>query len=127
MDSKNRPKNRNRDAGKRIERKYAALLKSVFPHIVRSAGISVQRDKQKKVDLMNSDEDSHGRLPFNIQVKQSVKTINYTKIYDEIDATHPRIIIHDKTEKIGDKFRTTHQFVIMSFDTFKQLLEQNEN
>jgi|SRR6187551_465777 len=51
-----------------------------YPHVVTSRGESKSRDGQK-IDLINKDERVNGRLPYNVQSKNSCAIINYDKIF----------------------------------------------
>lgn len=70
----------NRTAGHNYERECAIELREIgFPHVVTSREESVARDAQK-IDLMNRNEAKNGRLPYNIQCKNSEQLIRYQEL-----------------------------------------------
>lgn len=91
------PKKRrnSRNAGHTYERDCAKELREIgFPYVVTSRSESKSRDDQK-IDLMNKDEGTNGRLPYNIQCKHSCQKVDY------VDLLIPRTktILDKKTGK----------------------------
>lgn len=117
---------RNRTAGNNWEREIVNILKTKgYPHASTSRLQSKSRD-DAKVDIMNSNEDFNGRLPFNIQAKNTVDNINYHKILNEMPANAiPNVILHKKTEKRNAKFFEVGRYAILSFDYFITLISKD--
>lgn len=87
-------KRNNRTAGHNYERKCAKELHAVgFPHVVTSRSESKTRDDQK-IDLMNKDEGTNGRLPYNIQCKDSCEQVKYV---DLLFSGTPKKVVVKKT------------------------------
>ena len=78
---------RSRKAGHGYEVEVTkALRKAGFPHAVTARSANRLRDAQK-IDIVNADEYTQGRLPYNIQCKnivQSSRTFNYHKTLEEL-------------------------------------------
>lgn len=119
---------RNRTAGHKWERTCAKRLREAgFTHVVTSRAESKSRD-DSKVDLMNKDEYKNGRLPYNFQCKSTTQNTNYYKLLKELPQGSPElnIILHEKTEKRGEKFVKVGEFAIMEADAFFELITELE-
>lgn len=78
---------RNKRAGSQWEYECRDILKALgFPHVTTCRTESKNRDNQA-IDLINEDEYLHGRLPLNIQCKNSVQSVNYEKIFNGFTKT----------------------------------------
>ena len=117
-------KNNNRTTGHDFERDMRKVFKQFFPHIVTSRSESVSRDADK-VDLMNKNELENGVLPFSIQCKSSVNSINYHKVLGEMRPPKNTIplIIHEYTEVINVNRITKGKYVILSLENFINILK----
>lgn len=115
---------RNRTAGGNWERMLVKRFREIgFPHVVTTRSESRHRDAQK-IDLINKDEHTNGRLPYNIQAKNVVGHLKYGKVLDEMPKHGPSInvVLHNQTEKRGNRFVTTDQFAIMYMEDFLALI-----
>lgn len=118
--------NNNRNRGNGWERECVVKLRPFFPHAVTSRSESKARD-DAKVDIMNHEEDEHGRIPYNFQCKTTVATLNYAKILESMPKNYPNIILHKRTVRKGKSFSKVGEYVIMDMDTFLKFLRTNEN
>jgi len=122
-------KTRNRTAGLDFERWLASIFRWIgFTNVVTSRQASRQRDSEK-VDLMNQDELVCGRLPYNIQAKNSVRLLKYDDVLSELPV-NPGVInmlIHNKTRKVGTRFITSGQYVIVQLDDMLTLIQQRDD
>lgn len=136
---------RTRSAGHNYERDCAEELRAIgFPHVVTSRAESKGRDDQK-IDLMNKDEDQNGRLPYNIQCKNSCQPVSYTqllvpKTIYKTDRSGKRkkviigmpkvegimnVIFHKFTDKSdGGKFMTKGEFAILEKSDFLAIIQE---
>jgi Holliday junction resolvase len=129
-------KRNNRTAGHRFECDCAKELREIgFEHIVTSRSESKTRDNHK-VDLMNSEEGIHGRLPYNVQCKSTASSLSYDKLYKEIQQVPGviNVILHRVTKRVEShrvhKFNTLGEYAILSKEDFlfmaKMLLVANK-
>lgn len=119
---------RNRSAGHSWERDLVKLFRSIgYPHVVTSRSESKSRDDQK-IDLINKDEYKNGRLPYNVQAKNTKGHLAYGKIMAEIPHVPNvvNVIIHNQTEKVGERFVTRDRFAILRLDDFITLIQQRD-
>lgn len=119
---------RNRQAGHGFERELAKLFRELgFKHVVTSRSESKSRDDQK-IDLINKDEYENGRFPYNVQAKNAVGHLPYGKILAEIPHLPGiiNVIIHNQTEKVGEKFMPRDKFAILKLDDFVSLIQQRD-
>lgn len=123
---------RNRSAGNGWERELAELFRSLgFTDVVTSRAESRARDAQK-VDLMNKDERNNGRLPYNVQAKNTTNHLKYGKVLSEMPNTPNvvNVILHKQTEKTGNRFICKDKFAILKMEDFitivKKLKEYEE-
>lgn len=116
---------RNKSAGHRWELDLIKRLKLIgFKHIASSRAVSKLRDAQK-VDICNTDESIHGRLPYNIQAKTYAKNIAYPKILSEMPkGDEINVVLLKQTERVGDKFRPTGTYAILPMDHFFRVMEK---
>jgi hypothetical protein len=117
---------RNRSAGHRLEKLAAQLLRDAgYPNVVTTRAESKNRDNQG-IDLMNRDEAKNGRLPYNIQCKNSTERPKY----DQILGSMPRqestinVILHKYTMKREQKFITRGHYAILDMYDFMQLVAE---
>lgn len=119
---------RNRSAGNGWERKLAEIFRKIgFVHVVTTRSESRSRDNQK-IDLINKDEGTNGRLPYDIQAKNLIGHVKYGKVMDEMQ-NHPTtmpVIIHRQTEKANEKFVVRNDFAILYLDDFLTLVQQRD-
>lgn len=122
--------NRNRNAGHQLERDIAKIMRDCgFPHAVTSRIESKKRD-DAKVDIMNKDEETNGRLPYNLQAKNCSTSIGYPLILSQMPkGKELNVIIHNQTERAGTskRFMTRAQFAIMYSKDFFELIKVMEN
>lgn len=117
---------RNRSVGHSTERYVAQKMREIgFPHVVTSRSANRHRDNQK-IDLCNSDELKQGRLPYDIQCKNSVKQIKYPLVLSEIEKTEgiTPVIIHRQTRKVGTRFMTENDYAILYLEDFFKLIKK---
>tara|TARA_R110000764_G_scaffold20407_8_gene52465 strand:+ start:17755 stop:18165 length:411 start_codon:yes stop_codon:yes gene_type:complete len=122
---------RNRKAGHSYELKTAKRLREDlgWEHVVTSRSESRTRDDQK-VDLINHDEFTNGRMPFDVQCKNTTVNVNYHKLMGEmpdLEMTMP-VILHKKTQKAenGVNFITVGEYSIMKADDWYKLMKELE-
>lgn len=123
------PGKRNKSAGLGFERWLAQIFRWLgFANVVTTRFASRLRDSQK-VDLMNQDEDVCGRLPYNVQAKNSVRLLKYDNLLSELpnNVGIMNILIHNRTKKNGERFVTTGQYVIMHLDDMLTLIQQRDD
>jgi hypothetical protein len=117
---------RNRSAGNGWERELAEIFRKLgFPHIVTTRSESRSRDAQK-IDLMNKDERTNGRFPYNVQAKNVTGHLKYGKVMAEM-ATTPNVInviLHKQTEKVGSRFIVKDRFAILRMDDFIDIVKK---
>ncbi len=117
---------RNRSVGHALERRIAEIFRSIgYPHVVTCRSESRSRDNQK-VDLINKDERVNGRLPYNIQCKNSVKAIKYPLALSEMPVVPgvKNVIIHRQTEKVGERFLTRGDYAVLHLEDFLDMVKR---
>lgn len=120
---------RNRSAGHSWERKIVEVLRKIgFPHAVTSRSESKSRDDQK-VDIINKDEFKNGRLPYNIQAKNTSGTLKYAVVLSEQPKEDGviNVIFHKQTEKQGERFVCRDKFAILYLDDFLKLIKERND
>lgn len=116
---------RNRNAGHSFELEMAdALRKAGFPNVVTSRSENRSRDAQK-IDLVNKDEAKNGRLPYNVQCKNSVGKLSYQKLLSELPKNEGiiNVLLHKQTEKATTRFITRDKFAILYLNDFFKMVE----
>lgn len=116
---------RNRNAGHSFELEMAdAFRKAGFPHVVTSRSENRHRDAQK-IDLVNKDELENGRLPYNIQCKNSVGKLSYQKLLSQLPKNEGivNVLVHKQTEKAVTRFITRDKFAILYLADFLTMVE----
>jgi len=111
---------RNRSAGNGWERELAELFRAIgFPHVVTTRSESRSRDAQK-IDLMNKNEGVVGRLPYNVQAKNTTGHLKYAKVMSEmpVEKGIVNVILHKQTERSGIRFICRDKFAILKMDDF---------
>ncbi len=127
---KKKGSSRNRSAGHAFEKTTAiALREAGFVHVVTSRAENRTRDNEG-IDLINHDELKNGRLPYNIQCKNSISKIDYCGILgnmpQDTDATN--VILHKFTEKRGKSgFHPKGHYAILGMDDFVKLISKLED
>ena len=116
---------RNRSAGHAWERECVEMLREIFPNIVTSRSESRSRDDQK-VDLINRDEFSNGKLPYNFQCKTTANTVNYSKLMDEMPEGH-NIILHKQTKRSGSRFMLKGRYAVVDIELLITLLKSRHD
>lgn len=121
------PGKRNRAAGHNWEREVVLLLKAIgFINVATSRSQSRARD-DKKIDIMNSDEDSHGRLPYNIQCKSESKSVAYPKILSQIPKDgRINVVFHKQTKRSGTKFLTQDMYAVLYLQDFLNMMSDTQ-
>jgi hypothetical protein len=116
---------RNRTAGHDFERQIAELLRDAgFEHVITTRQGSRLRDAEG-IDMMNSDELKHGRLPYNIQCKNTNTGVNYVKLLASLpkEPGIANVIFHKFTEKkAGGAFHPRGHYAILDMHDFVQLI-----
>lgn len=116
---------RNRAAGFKFERECVKILREIgFVDCVSSRSANRARDAQK-IDLVNQDEIKSGRLPWAIQCKNVKGHLKYAPVLAEMpDETNiTKVIFHNQTEKVKDRFVTKNQFAILYLPDFVKLMK----
>ena len=112
---------RNRSAGHALEKLFARLLREIgFEHVVTCRSENLRRDGLG-VDLMNTDEFKNGRLPYNVQCKNSCDRPQYDVLLPAMpkDKDVVNVIIHKYTVKSKEgKFMPRGHFAIMDMNDF---------
>lgn len=148
---KKRGSSRNRQSGHSWERTCAQQLREIgFPHVVSSRSESRSRDDQK-IDLINKDEGTNGRLPYNIQCKNTCQLVPYHEILTrgkgktvtpkalgtkKIKLVEPmptvdgviNVIFHKYTSNkcTSGKFIAQGEYAILKKNDFLEMIEQLE-
>lgn len=120
------PGKRNKSAGSGWERVLAQKFRDIgFPHVITTRQGSRLRDSQK-IDLMNSDEDKHGRLEYNVQAKNTVGHLSYAKVISELPQEKGiiNVILHKQTEKVNNRFVVRDTFAILYLEDFLKMVEK---
>lgn len=119
---------RNKNAGNALEQMIVRELKAIYPDIATSRLCNRYRDGQK-VDLCNKDESIHGRLPYNIQCKNTSAGVNYLQLHGIMPDTPNvgNVIVHNYTLRKdlaggGSRFETAGMFAIMQYRDMQRLL-----
>jgi len=119
---------RNRQAGHSLERTLAGVFRDIgFPHVVTTRSESRSRDAQK-IDLMNREERVNGRLPYNVQAKNSTLHLKYAKLLEEIPDVPGvmNVVIHKQTEKVNNRFVPRGEYAILYLKDFLTLIQQRD-
>lgn len=119
--------NRARSAGHKLEREIVIKLKELgYSHAI-TARVGSKEVDDFGIDIMNADERTNGRLPWDIQCKLYSTPVNYHRLLTE-RKNGPDLVIHGKTEKKGKsgRFYQVGRYAIMSWDKYVQLLEKFE-
>jgi hypothetical protein len=117
---------RNRAAGHKFERECVKLLREIgFTDVVSSRSANRARDAQK-IDLVNQDEIKSGRLPWAIQCKNVKGHLKYAPVLAEMpDETNiTKVVFHNQTEKVKDRFVTKNQFAILYLPDFIHIMHR---
>ena len=115
---------RNRTAGHRWERKIVSYLKLIgYIFAVTTRSESRSRD-DKKIDIMNYDEATNGRLPFNIQCKSTTVSVPYGKILTEMpDEGLINVIFHEQTRNVNGRFMCIGEYAILNLSDLLEIFE----
>jgi len=117
---------RNRQAGHKFELECVkAFREAGYPECVSSRSSNRSRDALK-IDLVNRDEITSGRMPWAVQCKNIKGHIKYASIISELPKEHnvKRVILHNQTEKVGTRFITRDKFAIMYMEDFMEIVKQ---
>lgn len=120
---------RNLSAGKSFEQMLVRELTTIYPDIATSRACNRHRDNQK-VDLCNKNEPKNGRLPYNIQCKNTTGGVNYLQLHGLMPQDTPgigNIIVHNYTLRKDlangeSRFETAGVFAIMQYRDMQRLL-----
>lgn len=114
---------RNRSAGHGFELECVNALRKIgFEHVVTSRAESRSRDNQG-IDLVNREEGTNGRLPYNVQCKSYTGKIAYQKVLSTIPKI-PNVInvlLHRQTEKAAKNFIVRDKFAILYLEDFYKM------
>jgi len=118
--------NRNRVAGHNFERQCINILKSIGYTDAASSRSSNRNRDALKIDIVNKDEIVNGRLPWAIQCKNVVNHLKYAKVIAEMpkEPNVTRVVFHNQTEKVGERFITRDQFAILYLDDFIEIMKK---
>lgn len=118
--------NRNRTEGHRYEIEEARLLREsgLFPHVVTTRSENRTRDGQK-VDLINKDEITTGRIEYNFQCKSSAQLIPYPQLLSEMPQVDGimNVVLNKQTKRAGTRFRERGRYVIINRDDFQSMMK----
>lgn len=106
---------RNRDAGHKFERDVVTELKKL------GYDVSTSRNESRKMDAMKVD--IVGNFPYHIQCKNTQNRPDYNSLIGEMPKDKPCLVFHRQTHKANKKFMTDGDFVIMSKETFYNLIK----
>lgn len=108
----------NRTAGHRYERAVVNDLKDKgFDDVVTARSESRNMDN-RGVDIFGDS------LPVHIQCKTTNRRLKYEDFFqrDSLPKDKPTVIYEKKTKKVGDRFYTIGEFVIMKKEDFERLV-----
>jgi len=119
---------RNKRKGSNAERLYANKFKDLGFEHCKTSRYGAKAIDDVGIDLIN--------IPYNVQIKAGyAKGLNYSKVLHDmvtnIDSrlmsddpvrTRPNMIIHRKDVGAGNRRNDMDDLVVMSFETFKQLI-----
>lgn len=119
---------RNRTAGHSFELECARLFREAgFSHVVTTRSESRSRDNQQ-IDLINKDEGTNGRLPYNVQCKNKTTKVVYHKILSELPKTPNvvNVVIHKQTEKTAKsgRFLPVGKYAILNLEDFMNIVKK---
>jgi phosphoketolase len=117
---------RNRREGHKLERDIAKYFRDIgFPHVVTTRSESRSRDDQK-IDLINKDEAVNGRLPYNVQLKNTTVRPAYPALLAEMPKVDGviNIVIHKQTQRNGDRFLPIGKYTILYLDDFMNMVKR---
>lgn len=117
---------RNRQAGHKFELDCVkAFKKAGFNDCVSSRSSNRNRDAQK-IDLVNRDEILSGRLPWAVQCKNIKGHVKYASIINELpkEDNVVRVVLHNQTEKINNRFITRDRFAILYMEDFMEMVRK---
>jgi len=101
-----------RNGGLNYERRVMRRLRDIFPQIATSRNESRTQDA-KGIDLCNTDG-------WEFQLKRSINNPNYHRLLSLL-GDHG-VVLHEKTERVGEKFRKIGEYATMKADLFYQLI-----
>ena len=108
----------NSTAGHKYERDSVNRLKDLgYEDVVTSRAESRNMDN-RGVDIFGPS------LPFHIQCKNSVRDLKYHDLFDNdrLPTDKPLVIFHKRTKKAKTRFVEVGEYVIMKYETFKELI-----
>ena len=118
---------RNRKAGHSFELELAKRFREIgFPHVVTTRSESRSRD-DSGIDLINKDEATNGRFPFNVQSKNSAARPPYPKLLSDMPAVTGviNVVIHKQTEKNQNgRFLPVGKYAILNLDDFMDMIKK---
>lgn len=128
MEKKKTNGKRNRSAGHGFETSTAAKLREIgFPHVVTCRSESKSRD-DCGVDLINKNERVNGKLPYNIQCKNTTERPHYDRLLAgmPLEADAINVIFHKYTRRAGDRFHPIGHYAILEMGDFLELIRKLE-
>jgi Restriction endonuclease len=117
---------RNRQAGHKFELVCVSAFKEAgFSDVVSSRSSNRNRDAQK-IDLVNRDEIKSGRLPWAVQCKNVKGHLRYAAVLSELPDEEgiTKVVLHNQTEKVGDRFVTRDRFAILYMEDFMAIVRR---
>lgn len=122
----NKPRRNNRTAGHNFEREVTKEFRELGFHACSTSRLESRSRDNAKVDLCNTDEHLHGRLPYNVQCKTIVGNADYRNFLAEMPkGKEVNVVIHKSTKKTpGGLFKQVGQYAILTKADFYQIVER---
>ena len=117
--------NRNKTAGSNFERDTVRELKELgFKGVVTSRSESRNMDN-RGVDVFDNHLEGEPYFPYYIQNKCMVNQPNFHKLLtgELLPTDKPTIILFRQTEKVGNRFMSRGDYVVMTKDLFYKLIK----
>lgn len=102
------------------------LREAGFTHVVSTRSESRTRDGMG-IDLMNTNEEKNGRLPYNIQCKNYARKVEYHDLLAGLpdDEGVINVVLHKFTEKKkGGNFHPKGHYAILNMEDFFYLITE---
>ena len=105
---------RQRQKGHRFELRAIQSLRRAFPQAVSARSESRSADA-RGVDIVNTPG-------FAFQCKSLSRSVNYRKLFDQIDTQDIPVILHELTEKANVNFVVRGRYAILHMEDLIELL-----
>jgi len=110
----------NKTAGNKCELYFLKKLQLLYKDKLYTTRNVSKLSDDKKIDIENETL----TLPFKYQIKQSVKRIKYDDILNSMDDNNDNIILHQLTEKRGERFFKKDDYVIMKYEVYEKIMKR---